>query len=375
VRPAIALFALLACGAVAWLFVRDNPAERGMAVPLNAVLDDGGQSGFAQALERRDFQFPRDHGPHPEFRSEWWYFTGNVHAESGEELGFQLTFFRFAIAPQATASESRWRQHQVFMAHFAVTDVAPAAFASFERFGRPALGLAGVGTNPLRVWLEDWSVALDNAGRWRLLAQEDGYGIDLVMEPLKPPIPQGENGLSPKSAAPGNASYYYSESRLATRGQIRTPRGTFTVQGLAWLDREWSTSALGPDQSGWDWFALQFDDGNELMLYQLRRHDGSVDPMSAGNLMGSAGSASALRADDFSVAVIEHWRSRDTGVTYPSGWRIRIPKQDIELHVSPRVRGQELNHAFRYWEGMVKVTGRAGRRNVTGSGYVELTGY
>ncbi|HXU46332.1 MAG TPA: carotenoid 1,2-hydratase, partial [Thermoanaerobaculia bacterium] len=254
---------------------------------LSAVLG-GSSAGFARALAPRAFRFPEDHGPHPEFRTEWWYATGNLATPAGRRFGFQLTFFRNALAPETPDRPSRWAARDVYMAHFALTDAEGGRFLAFERFRRGALGLAGARALPFRVALDDWSIAsLAPGSTWpaRLRAQEGGAAIDIQLDQGKPPVLEGDRGLSQKSAAPGQASYYYSLPRMPARGDIRLGGESFAVSGLAWLDREWSTSALAADQVGWDWLALQLDDGRELMLYRLRRRDGSADPASRATLI------------------------------------------------------------------------------------------
>ena len=254
---------------------------------VTALLGGEDPGGFARATVPRAFRFPDDHGPHPEYRHEWWYFTGNLRTPGGRRFGYQLTFFRFALSPDPPARASRWATNQAYMAHFALTDVEGRRFRPFERVGRGALGLAGATARPLRVWLDDWSAEGAEASTLpiRLRAVEDGASIDLVLDTARPIVPQGDRGLSRKSAAPGNASYYYSMTRLATRGSVRVGGVSFPVEGNSWLDREWGTGSLEKGQTGWDWFALQLADGRDLMFYRLRGGDGLTDPFSAGTLV------------------------------------------------------------------------------------------
>jgi predicted secreted hydrolase len=258
-----------------------------------------------------------------------------------------------------------------------VTDVAGGRFHAADRMSRGALGLAGATAAPFRVWLEDWAAAGDGPDAFplRLRAATDAVAIDVTLTTAKPPVLQGERGLSRKSAEPGNASYYYSLTRLPTQGTVSIGGTAFTVRGLAWMDREWSTSALAADQVGWDWFALQLDDGREVMLYRLRRRDGSIDPVSAGSLVEPDGTARSLSAAAMPVEVAGHWTSPRSGVRYPAGWRLAIPGADLALDIAPRLADQELDLGLRYWEGAVRVRGIAAGRPVSGSGYVELTGY
>lgn len=336
--------------------------------------DGGTEPGYERAFTPRPFEFPRDHGAHPDFRSEWWYFTGNLEGAFGRRFGYQWVIFRQSLAPHAECRESAWATHQAYMAHFALTDIANGRFHAHERFARGAAGLAGADAEPLRVWLEDWSVEEEPGGRWRLRAGADDVRIDLVLAPSKPPVPNGERGLSRKSTTAGNASYYYSIPRLHTAGTVHIGEQPYTVNGFSWLDREWGTSALAADQQGWDWFALQLSDGSDLMLYRLRRTDGSVDPFSSGTYIAPDGESSSLSASAFELEVLDHWTS-PRGPRYPSRWRLRVPAQGIALEIHPVLADQELDLSVRYWEGAVDVTGNRGGEPVRGRGYVELVGY
>jgi predicted secreted hydrolase len=348
---------------------------------VGEALGRGGGEGFARALAPRRFAFPADHGPHPEFRTEWWYWTGNLVAREPDRparpFGFQLTFFRSGLVPAAPARASAWAARDVYLAHFAVTDVAGRRFHAADRWARGALELAGAGRDPFRVWLGDWTATGEGprALPMRLRAGDGPVAIDLALGSAKPPVLQGERGLSRKSAEPGNASYYYSLTRMPVTGEVRLDGRALAVEGLAWMDREWGTSALAADQVGWDWFALQLDDGRDLMVYRLRRRDGTVDPASQGSLVGVDGAVRLLAAADVAIDVTEHWTSPRRATRYPAGWRLRVPAARLELRVTPRLPDQELDVAIRYWEGAVEVQGTAAGRPVGGAGYVELVGY
>lgn len=346
-------------------------------IALNEALGGGDIEGYARATEPRPFRFPADHGPHPDFRTEWWYFTGNLVDVEGRRYGFQLTLFRNALSPTAPEGDSRWRTRQVYMAHFALTDATGGRFIARERFARAALGLAGAQAAPFRVWLEGWEVNGTTAANpfpLTLRAEEDSHAIALTLTAGKPLVLQGEAGLSRKSAEPGNASYYYSYTRLAAQGTITFAGETHRVTGTAWLDREWSTSALASNQSGWDWFALQLDNGYDLMLYRLRLEDGGSDPASAGSLVDPQGEKIPLESQDFRLEVTDRWES-PRGGRYPIGWRIAVPGRELHLEVEPLLAAQELDLSVRYWEGAVRVRGEHHGRPVAGVGYVELTGY
>lgn len=343
-----------------------------------AALGDYALEGFERALVPRPFVFPADHGPHPGFRNEWWYFTGNLRDAAGRAFGYQLTLFRIALRPGAPASTSNWtsawRAHELYMAHLAVSELSAGRFHAREHFARAALDLAGARGDPAEVWSGPVRARHDPAGeRWRLEAALGGVGLALTLTPAKPVVLQGEQGLSRKGATPGNASYYYSLTRLSTEGSLQTPAGAVEVSGESWFDREWSTSALEPGQVGWDWFALQFADGRELMYYQLRDGEGRPTPQSAGVLVERDGASRTLGAGDVGLEVLGHWRSPASGVRYPGRWRLREPGSGLTLTVEPALEDQELRLSVRYWEGAVRVLDPAGRP--LGQGYVELVGY
>ncbi|MEM7502851.1 MAG: lipocalin-like domain-containing protein [Pseudomonadota bacterium] len=373
VWPVIVLLAFLG-GCDVDSGVIDTSAERPPS-RLSALL--GQQSGerFPLVTEPRSFVFPRDHGPHPEYRNEWWYVTSNLEGPAGERFGVELTLFRFALAPNELLSSSPWRQRQIYMAHFAVTDVEQDRFLVAERFSRASLGMAGAQAAPPRVWLNDWEIAMHDAtSPMTLTAASVDAAVSLRLHPKKLPVLNGDAGLSQKSATPGNASYYYSMTRLAADGTLTLSGREYEVQGDAWLDREWGSSALDQDQQGWDWFALQLDDGTELMFYQLRRTDGQIDAMSAGTFVFAGGDTVHLNAQDVEVEVLETWESPAGGV-YPHRWRLIVPQRGLTLDVSPVMANQELTTSVRYWEGAVDVAGKQDGRDVAGYGYVELTGY
>ena len=342
---------------------------------LADLLGAEADAGFARALESREFVFPADHGPHPAFRNEWWYVTGNLDDEDGRRFGFELTIFRFALAPSVAESTSRWRTEHVYIAHLAIAHVEDERFYVAQRYSRGALGLAGAQAVPFNVWIDDWSIAEQpDSGAWLLSASASDFGINVELQALQPPILNGLDGLSKKSADPGNASYYYSITRLGTRGTIRIGEREYTVSGLSWLDREWSTSALAADQVGWDWFALQLSDGSDLMFYGLRKNDGTKDAASAGTFVSENGNISHLDTGDVEITVLDTWQSPGGG-TYPSKWRLVVPRFGLDMTVKPVMPNQELFTTVRYWEGAVDVEGAREGAAITGRGYVELAGY
>jgi predicted secreted hydrolase len=349
--------------------------------PENPTMDVasalGGEAaaGFARAVAPRSFAFPADHNAHPDFRNEWWYVTGQLQAADGERFGYQVTFFRIALAPQEPRSESAWATRQVWMAHAALTAIDDGTHHHAIRLSRGALGLAGQGARPFRLWLEDWTVLGGEGGAfpWRIQLAADDFALDLVLEPQRAPLLQGDDGLSQKSAEAGNASYYYSVTRLATRGTLTHAGEALRVSGRSWLDREWSTSALGADQVGWDWFSLQLDNGDDLMLYRLRDTQGSTDPHSAGTLLRSSQDRQPLKAPDFQLQPLRWWRS-PLGARYPVAWRLQVPDAGIDLRVEALLDDQEMATGIRYWEGAVGVWSTESAQRV-GQGYLEMTGY
>lgn len=373
-RPFLAVVFLLQAGCYS---ESSSQSCQSTASSVPTAMNSEDVQGYQRAYTPRPLVFPADHGPHPDFRTEWWYVTGNLMDDRSHAFGYQLTLFRLALTPTPAVADSAWRTNQIYMGHFAITDVAGQRHYNFERFSRAALGLAGAQATPFRVWLEDWSLQgnTDDAFPLRLHAQEQELGLDLVLESVKPLVLQGDQGLSQKSDEPGNASYYYSATRLRTQGTVVVGKQRFTVSGFSWLDREWSTSALGPEQSGWDWFALQLDDGRDLMLYRLRLKSGGMDPHSSGVLVAVNGDTRRLGHDKMEFTELKHWTNPDTGRRYPTHWQVRIPAENLELTVTPRLEDQEMRNSVHYWEGAVTVAGRAGTKPVDGQGYLEMTDY
>lgn len=374
-KNATSILIVIACAATLFVACDDAPVETPAppSLDLATLLAGADTSGYARAERMRAFRFPADHGPHPDFRTEWWYVTGNVSAANGSRFGFQLTFFRSALSPRVSAEASAWRSNQAWMAHFALTDVARGKHHQFERFSRQGNGLAGATARPFRVWLDDWHIeAAGPDGSVRLLrlsARSGEVSITLQLDALKPVVLQGEDGLSQKGGAPGNASYYYSLSRLRATGDVGVGQDSYAVTGDAWMDREWSTSALEENQVGWDWFALQFSDDTEMMYYQMRRADGTAAPQSRGVFIDADGRTRAVFPDDIVIESTGRWRE------YPSGWKIRTTDGALDVVVTPLLEDQELELSIRYWEGAVRVVGSRDGRAVEGYGFVELTGY
>ena len=346
-----------------------------------SVLRGAEQPGFALADTPRHFEFPQDHGPHPAFRHEWWYLTGHLRATDGELFGFELTFFRLGLTPPAatapTAGASAWRTRQLYAAHFAITDVSRGRFFNTTRYARDALGLGSAQAQPFALHVADWSLVQvpDTAAlHWQLQAADVDYALQLDLIGDQAPVLNGDAGLSRKADAPGKASYYYSMPHLQASGQIRRAGRSVPVAGLAWLDREWGSGSLGAQQQGWDWFALDLDDGSTLMFYALRDREGRRDLHSAGTFVDAAGHAIPLANDDVDIEVLRHWAS-PRGGEYPAQWNLEVRSLGLQLLLTPQLADQELATQPRYWEGAVNATGQRAGRPIGAQGYVELVGY
>lgn len=331
------------------------------------------QAGFLRADRPREFSFPEDHGPHQGYRTEWWYLTGNLKTPDKRPFGYQITLFRIALTPEPPdRSASAWRAGHIWMAHLALTDVATKTHYSQERFSREALGLAGAQRDPLSIWVEDWRLYRDGIqSPWRLSAGTDEFSLELKLKPVREPVLQGENGLSRKGSEPGNASYYYSITRLDTSGTLTLADQRISLRGLSWMDREWSTSALADDQAGWDWFSLQLDDGSDLMFYRLREKSGESSPQSAGSLLNADGTLLKLHVADVALSARRWWKNSE-GVRYPVAWELNVKPLQRRFLIEALVDNQEMDLSVRYWEGAVSVKEAGGQ---IGSGYLEMTGY
>lgn len=346
-------------------------------------------SAYRLALPGYRYEFPRDHFNHPDFQTEWWYYTGNLRTPEGRAFGFELTFFRQAMVPEQRPDATAWDVRDVYLAHLALSDLDGRRFIHEERLNRSGPGLAGASQERSRIWNGNWSSEWTGE-RQRLQATTARLKLDLALEPAKPPIVHGGNGVSQKGAGPGKASHYISLTRLVTRGSIEVDGQSYTVTGLSWMDHEFFTHQLEPGQLGWDWFSLQFDDGSDLMLFQLRREGGAIDRFSAGTYIDSDGRSTSLGADDFRLEPLgQTWTSPDTRAVYPVRWRIvvhpttaaavRAPVPAIDGVLTTPLVSQEIVSRSRvspsYWEGAVRVAAQKGGRASSASGYLEMTGY
>jgi predicted secreted hydrolase len=348
----------------------------GLIVGVSAIAT---LRGFEVALPGRVLSFPRDHAAHPAFQTEWWYYSGHLHTTDGEEYGYQLTFFRRRIDEGNWLSgPSQWSPQHLYMAHYAISDKQRKRLVYAEKINRPTLGIAGADEDRLRVWNDDWRAEL--LGPYHhLQAAMDEFAINLILLPEKPLVVHGINGVSQKGAEKGNASHYYSLTRLKTDGFLHVRGTAKAVTGISWMDHEFGTSQLGPTQVGWDWMSLQLDNRTELMLYLLRHDDGRIDPHSSATLVHPDGRPEHLPKEQFEVVALGQWTSPRSGATYPQGWEVRVPTAGLSLRITPTFADHELDtkNSTRvvYWEGNVAAEGVHNVLPVRGVGYVELVGY
>jgi predicted secreted hydrolase len=333
---------------------------------------------YQLALPGRKLTFPADHDSHPDFKTEWWYYTGHLETDSGKKYGYQVTFFRFGVRDRQQETKEPPLFTDLYMAHFALSDIDAKKFRYRERINRGYNGKAGAATDRYWVWNENWKLEGEN-NTHRVQVSDRGTELRLDLKSLKPPVLHGENGLSQKAEGKGRASYYYSLTRMRTEGELTIGDKREKVRGLSWMDHEFGSNQLGQDQVGWDWFSIQLDSNSELMLYLMRRKDGTVDPHSSGTLVNANGSTKHLRLKDYRVEVLAHWKSPASGANYPMRWKVTVPSETMELEILPRFPQQELvtNRSTRvtYWEGAAKITGTVRGKPISGEGYVEMTGY
>lgn len=335
---------------------------------------------FRLATAGYRYAFPQDHGAHEAYRTEWWYYTGQLTAKNGRPFGYQLTFFRRGMSrEQVKTDPSRWTVSQLYLAHFALSDLANQRFLYSEKISRAGLGKAGADQDRLHVWIDQWSADADQKDVQRLHAMDGSMSIQLTLSPEKLLVIHGENGISRKGSALGQASHYYSFSRLATSGTITLGDESFEVTGTSWMDHEFGSADLGKDLVGWDWFSLQLDNQTEIMLYRLRRADGSPDPVSSGSFIDLDGKTQHLSLGDFTLEPLSWWTSPTSKARYPQRWRLTIPSKQFTLELIPRLAEQELSTKrstqVTYWEGAIAVSGGVGEKRIKGHGYMELTGY
>ncbi len=387
-----ALIGLLLFAGAAWLFWRmgsqpRTPPEEPKPAPIvqptttgsaEPGLTPASSAGYAAARPDYPWSFPRDTGAHPRYQTEWWYYTGHLVGPQGERFGYELTFFRYALSPQASPRASAWAMNQLYFAHFAVTDAGGRRFLFTDAAARGALGLAGASTTGQNVWLRRW-FARREGNVQRLFAEGGGARLELRNTPVKPPVLHGENGYSQKGEGREHASQYTSYTRMKSAGTLTLNGAPLAVTGESWMDHEFASQSLAPNEAGWDWFSLQLATGEDVMLYRMRRQDGSTDPYSGGTWVEADGTSSRLALSDYQIEELGRWTSPRTGTTYPAKWRVALPRRGLDLTLTPLLADQELTTAkstgVTYWEGAVDVEGTRNGQPLRGRGYVELTGY
>ncbi|HTW65983.1 MAG TPA: lipocalin-like domain-containing protein [Bryobacteraceae bacterium] len=365
--------------------MKSRYARVALALALASQLATLTAGSFRLAEPGYRYAFPRDHFNHPDFKTEWWYYTGNVHTAEGRRFGFELTFFRLGVERSA-AAPSVWDVRDVWLAHLALSDLNGGHFLYTERLNRSGAGIAGADEREARVWNGNWQAqwkldphAPGAMASQKLQAIADRFSFELTLKTIKPPIVHGKNGVSQKAEGPGRASHYISFTRLITSGVIVLDGRRFDVAGDSWMDHEFFTDQLAPNQTGWDWFSLQLADGSEIMLFELRRKDGTIDPFSAGTYVDPQGRATHLSASDFALIPGRTWRSPNSGGRYPIQWTIRVPSLALNATITAPLVQQELagktSFAPSYWEGSIVIAATRNNRPVGGLGYLEMTGY
>jgi predicted secreted hydrolase len=353
--------------------------QRGPAPPSGGLdvglLMAGAGDGFAPAEADWTYRFPRDHGAHPQFRSELWSVKGHMEDARGRYFGVQLVVLRVAVQPRAPQRESAWAASQVYAAQLALTDPAGAGFAAEERLSRAALGLAGSRATPVRVWVEDWALTAAPDGGLRLEAAAGTAALTLELAPVKPSL--GDDALDVAGLGPsaGGGFHFYLMPRLALSGVLELAGEAHQVTGLGWLDRAWGEVPVTRGQVALDRFSVQLDDGRDLLCLQLRRRDGTGTPVPSCLLVGPDGAVASFRRREIRLEPEAFWTSPVDGTDYPVAWRLEVMPVGLDLRLRPRVEDQEIETALRAWRGAVGIEGAAGGEPVTGRGFIELVGY
>ena len=333
---------------------------------------------YRTALPGYRYEFPHDHFNHEDFQTEWWYTTGNLTAADGHHYGFELTFFRQGIDRDPGKKES-WDVQDLYLAHLALSDLDGGEFYHAERTNRAGPGLAGIDERQKRIWNGNWEIRW-NGEEETLNVVDEKFSMSFTLHSEKPPVIHGVNGVSQKAAGLGHASHYISFTHLQTKGTLGTAGKSIVVSGTSWMDHEFFTHSMEPEQVGWDWLSVQLEDNTELMLYQFRRKDGSIDPFSSGTYVDAQGKSVHLTAADFRlVPTGETWTSAVTVAKYPVAWSVEIPKLGLKLAATTRLKSQELAGGSKlapsYWEGAIAIEGTRGGASIRGVGYLEMTGY
>ena len=346
-----------------------------LCVLLIALGIPGLAQQYAPALPGYHYEFPRDHFSHPDYQTEWWYYTGNLRAKDGHRFGFELTFFRQGVS--RTPGTSPWNVNDVYMAHLALSDVNGARYYSVERLNRAGPGIAGIDTSSGLVWNGNWQTQI-RPNTHHLRGIGDDFSFDLVVDPQKQPVIHGMDGVSQKAEGVGHASHYISFTRMKSNGTVELRGKQYQVDGDTWMDHEFFSEPAGGDEVGWDWLSVQLDDNSELMLYRLRHKDGSIDPYSSGTYVDNQGKTLHLTLHDFTMTPAgATYKSTKTGAIYPIAWSVTVPELKLQFDISTPLQSQEFVSRFgpSYWEGAIDINGQHDDKPVRGTGYLEMTGY
>ena len=344
-----------------------------LAYPPAGPAAEGNYLSYPDVVAGAPMVFPADHGSHPHYRTEWWYVTGWLQTTAGEQLGFQVTFFRTRpdVRPD---NPSAFTPRQLIIAHAALSDTQLGRLRHDQRIARAGFGLAGAATGDTDVRLDDWSLSREAgaAGNYRARVTGDGFSFDLELAPTQPAMVNGADGYSQKGRMPGSASFYYSVPQLTVSGRVSDGQGS-DVRGSAWLDHEWSTALLDPDAAGWDWVGLNLDDGGALMAFRMRDRDGG-QLWAGGTLRRADGAVETFAPREIEFTPGRRWRSLRTSIEYPVSWQVRAGP--VKVALEPLFDDQEADSRATtgavYWEGAVRALDAGGP---VGRGYLELTGY
>ncbi len=345
----------------------------------------GGDTDYLSVTGPCNLTFPKDHGLHAGYRTEWWYYTGNLQSDAGEPYGYQLTLFRSQISPPGAERKwpephSAWRAQQIYAGHAAISDNYKKNHYQSELLVRGSLGLAGASQKAdlTTIFAKNWLIQI-GPGQHILKAFADNFSFELNLLPVKPPVLHGKAGYIRKGSTPERASCYYSFTRLRSKGVLTIDGTTIAVQGVSWMDHEFSSASLEAEIVGWDWFSLQLSDQTEIMVYLLRTKGGQFNSASSGTFIDKSGKPRHLAIDDIQIAILDSWESPRSKAVYPARWRLMVFPLSLELTITPNLADQEMltsaSTGVTYWEGSVSAKGTAGKQPIKGAGYVELTGY
>lgn len=334
---------------------------------------------YKTALPGYRYEFPRDHFNHEDFQTEWWYTTGNLATADGHQYGYELTFFRQGV-DRDPSKTGAWEIQDLYVTHLALSDLDGEKFYHTERTNRAGPGIAGIDANTRRIWNGNWEMRWTREDEMVLRVVDERFSFSFALHPEKPPMIHGENGVSQKAAGAGHASHYISFTRLKTAGTIELDGKSIAVTGTSWMDHEFFTHQLEAGQIGWNWLSIQLGDNTELMLYQFRRKDGSLDSYSSGTYVDAQGKSVHLTSSDFQMTPTgESWTSPVTTAKYPVAWTMEVPKLGLKLEARTRLKSQELSGDGKllpnYWEGAITIQGTRSGAPVSGVGYLEMTGY